>query len=786
MHELDLPLAPAWSLAVGAFGRGAVLFGLVAGVAAALLAWRGKERAAAVAYMFAVGATVCSFVSLAVLFVQDQFHFRYVFSHGAADHELRYKIAGVWSGQEGSFLLWALCTGIFALAALRSVGPLRRGYLAVVGLVQAALCGILAYESPFDLNPLLHGKQYLPPTGQGMPPTLLNYWVTIHPPVIFLGFGSLAVLFAWSLAALHSGRLDEYVRPMRPWALVSLSVLGVGLCMGGFWAYETLGWGGFWAWDPVENASLVPWCAVAALVHGIYVQVSRGRGHLSTAYLAGLPFLLFGYGTFLTRSGFLGDTSVHSFASMDRSALWILVGLVSVCTLVFHAVFIAGARRWRATAPPPLGVKEKLVGTGQLLLAVLGVVTAIGMSVPLIQSLSGQAPKVVEERLYNTVLAFLFLPLLVVMTLAPWASWRGQGAKALLGRMTNVLAVTIGLVGVTLLVLKGWGGGLPADPGATSTVLMRFEVPQVPFVVSILSVCFFAVVGNIWRLVEVGLKTKSTVGGLLAHAGVALALTGLVFSRALEQRELMALTPIGPAQALGRQWVAKSATKDYANRDNKILVEAVSSKGVEEFRPGFYYLPPGEDGQPRPVSWPAVNHRFLYDLYLVVGEMFFEATDPTLMAVGDERALQSAQMLVKYNGLTVEGTPGTPSAVFGAKLTVSFLDGRKYEVVPTFGVASGRKTAVVDDDFAVRLDRIDAADRSAAVTVLYRKPAYAVEVFYKPLTVFVWWGVGIMGLGGLLSAYQRRYRPTSNVEADACPSLEDETEPTPESQAAPR
>ncbi|MCC6404618.1 MAG: cytochrome c biogenesis protein CcsA [Fimbriimonadaceae bacterium] len=785
MHDLHLPLAPGWSLALGGFGRGAVAVGLVAGLLAAVLAWRGRDRAAGWSFAVSVIACAAAFVTLGVLFVQDQFHFRYVFSHGAADHELRYKIAGIWSGQEGSFLLWSLTSGLFALAALRAVGELRRGYLVVVGLVQAALCGILAYESPFALMPLMEGKQFLPPTGQGLPPTLMNYWVTIHPPVIFLGFGSLGVLFAWSVAALASGRLEEWVRPVRPWALVSLSVLGVGLCMGGFWAYETLGWGGFWAWDPVENASLVPWCVVAALVHGVYIQVSRGKGHLATAYLGGLPFLLFGYGTFLTRSGFLGDTSVHSFASMDRSALWILVGLVSVSAVVFHGFFVRAARRWRAENTQPTGPKEKLVGTGQLLLACIGVVTAVGMSVPLIQTLSGQAAKVVEERLYNTVLAFLFVPFLVVMTLAPWVPWRKLAWKDLMGKLANVFAVTIGLVGVTLLFVKGWGG-LAAVPDAKSTLLLRYEVPQVPFVIALLAVCYFAVVGNAWRLIEVAIKTKTTVGGLLAHAGVAIALTGLVFSRALEQRQLIALTPIAPAQALGRQWVAKGPTKDFADRNNAVRVEAVSHEGVEEFRPGFYYLSPGEDGQPRPVSWPAVNGRPFYDLYLVVVEMYFEATDPTQMAVGDERALQSAGMLVKYNGLEVEGTPGTPGAVFGAKLTVSFLDGRRLDVKPTFGVASGRKEVVVDEDFSVRLDRIDAADRSAAITLLFRRPAYAAEIFYKPMTILVWWGIGIMGLGGLIAAYQRRFRPSSNVVGHVPIGTENETEPAPESEVAPR
>jgi cytochrome c-type biogenesis protein CcmF len=776
-HVHQLPSAAPWSLAAGAAGQVLVALGVVLGLASSVLASLRRERPASWAFLGSVAAVLLAFAALTALFVADQFCYRYVFAHGAADHELRYKVAGVWSGQEGSFLLWACCSGVLGALALRAVGGLRQGYLVVFGLLQAGLCGILAYESPFALLPPVDGRQVLPPTGQGMAPTLLNYWVTIHPPTIFLGFGSLGVLFAWSAAAAWSGRFSEWAAPARPWALVSLTLLGVGLSMGGFWAYETLGWGGFWAWDPVENTSLVPWCAVAALVHGLYVQVARNRLHLSTAWLGGMPFLLFGYGTFLTRSGFLGDTSVHSFASMERSALFILVGLVSLAAVGFHVALLRGRRQLPAAMVEPRGPRERMLALGQLLLAFTAAFSAVGMSVPLLQSLSGQAPKVVEERVYNTVLAWFFVPLLVLFTVAPWVSWRKLDRAAFLGRLSNVSAVTIGLVGTTLLFLKGWGGGFPAEPGAVSTVLLRWTVPQVPFVVSLLGVCYFACVGNLWRLVEIWWKTKRPVGGLVTHLGLALALTGLVFSRALEQRALMSVAPTSPAQAFGMAWSAGPPTKSFVDRSNVVPIVAVGPDRPLEFRPGFYYLSPGEDGEPRPVSWPAVVSRGLYDLYLVVGDMFFEATEPTLMEPGAERALQSAGMLVKYNGLDVQGEAGTASAVFGARLTVSFLDGRKFEVKPTFGVGSGPKAAPVDDDYSVRLDRIDAGSKSAAITVLYRRPAYAVEVFYKPMTVLVWWGVGIMGLGGLIAAWQRR-APRPSKRKAAAAAAQDEAQAT--------
>jgi cytochrome c-type biogenesis protein CcmF len=375
---------------------------------------------------------------------------------------------------------------------------------------------------------------------------------------------------------------------------------------------------------------------------------------------------------------------------------------------------------------------------------------------------------------------------LVLMTVAPWVSWRTLERTQFFARLTNVLALTIGLVGCTLLFTKGWGGGLPSESDAKSVLFLRFEVPQIPFVVSMLAVCFFAVAGNLWRLVETSKLVRMPAGGLLAHVGVALAMTGLVFSRALEQREVMSLTPLGPSQGLGRMWMAGPPTSNFADRNNRIRIRSFSTAGQEEFFPGFYYLPPRQEGEPRPVSWPAVHSKLLYDLYLVVGEMFFEATEPTLLRPGEERALQSAEMLVRYDGLDVQGTPGTQSAVFGAKVHASFLDGRKLDVMPTFSVASGPRSAVIDDDLAVRVDRIDAATGAAAITVLYRRPAYAVEVFYKPLTVLVWWGVGIMGLGGLVAAWQRRIPPTSNTTGETPSKQDDEASTALEGETPPR
>lgn len=776
--------APAepWSLLLGQLGRGLTWLALVGFLLAVVAGLAGKEKTSRAGFLTGFAGLSGAFFSLLVLFLTDQFQFEYVFGHGAADHELRYKIAGVWSGQEGSILLWGVCSGLFAVLALRAVGNLRRWYTVVTAAVLGWISAISVFESPFDLVPGSGAVPIVPPTGQGMAPSLLNYWVTIHPPTIFLGFGSLLVLFGWATAAVIGRDLDGWIKPVRPWAITSLTLLGLGLAMGGFWAYETLGWGGFWMWDPVENTSFVPWCLVAALVHGAFIQVARGTWRLANVVLAAAPFLSFCYGTFLTRSGFLGDTSVHSFAEMDRSALWLLITLMLASVGGFGVLLIArrkSFRKERTQAAPEYPIERgNFYAAGVWLLTAFAVATAVGMSVPLIQSLSGQAPKVVEERLYNTVLAWVFLPLMLLMAIGPFVSWRGMPLRELVGRLLNVLAVSIGLTGCLMLwLVSGWNG-FPSDREAQTTIFLRWAVPQTPWVVFISWFCLFALVASVWRLVESWPKAKSSVGPLLTHTGVVMAVLGLVVSRGLEQRELVTLNSASPVEAFGRQWMAVGPTMSFADRDNKIEVMVNSKEGMGTMKPGLYYMGTNSEGEPRPMVWPAIDHRGWYDLYLVVHGIAFEATEPTELKPGEQALLRSEQMLVTYHGLRTEGTLGTASAKFFAKLTVKTPD-KTFEVEPMMSAGEGRAPAPVGDKYQILLTRIDAATKAAFIQINYRQPAYPAEIFYKPLTLPVWLGVGIMTLGGGLAAWSRRTtrrrdsgtrfaRPTSeSAEKDA-------------------
>ena len=225
----------------------------------------------------------------------------------------------------------------------------------------------------------------------------------------------------------------------------------------------------------------------------------------------------------MTRSGFLGDTSVHSFAEMDSSALWLLIALAGFAILGFVAAAFINWRTIRADLPkaPPLETatinRSSLYSIGAWLLYAITFVTAYGMSYPLVLSLSGRSPKIIEEVIYHQNLAWFFPPLMIAMAIAPFVSWRGMGFRALMGRITNVLAITIGLIGCILLWMKSGAFhapgpeetirlvlfGSPTAGDAVQSGLLSFDVPKVSWVLFLTWLCLFTAVAAFWRLIEV-------------------------------------------------------------------------------------------------------------------------------------------------------------------------------------------------------------------------------------------------------------------------------------------
>jgi cytochrome c-type biogenesis protein CcmF len=268
---------------------------------------------------------------------QHYFEYHYAWQHSSRDLPVEYMISCFWEGQEGSFLLWIFWQMVIGNILLYTAGKWTARVMSVLMLSQVALTSmllgveVLGYKvgsTPFELlrnamanAPIFSQPDYLSKItdGNGLNPLLQNYWMVIHPPTLFFGFATTIVPFAFAIAALWQRDYTSWLKPALPWALVSVMVLGTGIIMGGFWAYESLSFGGYWAWDPVENASLIPWLILIAGVHVMLVYKHSGNALTVSYVLIISTFLLVLYATFLTRSGILGNASVHSFTDLGMS-----------------------------------------------------------------------------------------------------------------------------------------------------------------------------------------------------------------------------------------------------------------------------------------------------------------------------------------------------------------------------------------------------------------------------------------------------------------------------------
>ena len=343
---------------------------------------------------FATGILAACGVLL-VLILQHRFDISYVNAYSSRDLPLHFLISSFWGGQEGSFLLWCFWGAIIGLVVWRSAGEQEAPVMVVYLASFLGIVAILCKQSPFKILP-----PPVPADGVGLNPLLQDPWMVIHPPVMFSGFASLSVPFAFAIAALWKKRWDGWVVSAIPWALFTFVTLGTAILMGGYWAYKTLGWGGYWGWDPVENTSLVPWLLTAGLVHGMYLQRKRKRHRKVNLILACVAYVAILYGTFLTRSGILADFSVHSFIDLGITG-W-LVGIL-LGFLAGSAVLIAW--RWRSIpvvdeAEPPLLSRSVLFILGIASFCALAFVILLGTSAPLLTRISGN-PAQVQTAFYN-------------------------------------------------------------------------------------------------------------------------------------------------------------------------------------------------------------------------------------------------------------------------------------------------------------------------------------------------------------------------------------------------
>lgn len=364
---------------------------------------------------------VLSYAALTYAHVVSDFSLANVVENSHSTKPLIYKISGVWGNHEGSMMLWVLILAICgaAMAAFSRGIPqkLLADALSVQGLLGVSfLLFILLTSNPFlRLSPA-------PLEGQDLNPILQDPGLAIHPPLLYLGYVGFSISFSLAAAALIGGRIDAaFARLIRPWTLAAWCFLTLGIAMGSYWAYYTLGWGGFWFWDPVENASLLPWLAGTALVHSAAVMEKREALKVWTIFLAIVTFSLSLLGTFLVRSGVL--TSVHAFASDPQRGLFILAILTAFIGGSFFLFLLRASTLKQGGIFAPISREGALVVNNLLLTASCAAVL-IGTLYPLaLESINGDKISV-GAPFFNLTFGPLFAPIFLLAPLGQLLSWK--------------------------------------------------------------------------------------------------------------------------------------------------------------------------------------------------------------------------------------------------------------------------------------------------------------------------------------------------------------------------
>ncbi|MBB5046556.1 cytochrome c-type biogenesis protein CcmF [Rhodopseudomonas rhenobacensis] len=472
-------------------------------------------RSAALAQLLFVGL---SFTALVFLHVTSDFSVANVFENSHSMKPLLYKITGVWGNHEGSMLLWVSILALFGglVAAFGNNLPLslRAHVLAVQAWVATAFYLFILITS----NPFLRLDD--PPIeGRDLNPVLQDIGLAVHPPMLYLGYVGFSISFSFAIAALIEGRVDAaWARWVRPWTLVAWIFLTLGIAMGSYWAYYELGWGGWWFWDPVENASLMPWLAGTALLHSAVVMEKRNALKVWTILLSILTFSLSLLGTFLVRSGVL--TSVHAFATDPTRGVFILLIL---------CIFIGGSLSLYASRASSLkqgGLFAPISREGALVLNNLFLTTAcatvfIGTLYPLaLEVLTGDKISV-GAPFFNLTFGPLFVPLLLAVPFGPLLAWK-RGDLA--GAAQRLIAAGVAALIAMALLWSFVHGGSTLAPLAIGLAVFVIAGAGVDLVERI--GLFRNPLGIVWRRAR-GLP-RSTWGTAFAHAGVGVALIGIV------------------------------------------------------------------------------------------------------------------------------------------------------------------------------------------------------------------------------------------------------------------
>ncbi len=499
---------------------------------------RSWLRFARGAFFIQVASVLIVFATIFYICSNHYFEYMYAYKHAAKELEPKYLLACIWEGQEGSFLLWTIWHSILGIIIVLKSKDWEAPVMTVISLAQFFLLmmilGVYFFDvyigsSPFTLTrneiagPIFSQPNYLSfiKDGVGLNVLLRNYWMVIHPPVLFLGFASTIIPFAYAYAGIQTRRFGEWIQPALPWALLSAAVLGTGIMMGGKWAYESLSFGGYWAWDPVENASLVPWLILVAGLHTMAIYKATGHSLRASYLFTILTFVFILYSTFLTRTGILGDTSVHAFTEAGKAMNIMILSFFGAFTIPSLVLFLKHLKQIPAEqAEEKTSSREFWMFIGSLVLFLAAMFIIAKTSIPVYNKIFGTkiAPAENVEFSYNKVIVLVAIIIGILSAITQYLKYKSTPTAYILKKLAlpTLLAAII-----------------------TTTLVIFYPVTFYKQGAGFLGAVYVALFAAIYSAISnanyiwAGLHGKlKAAGASVAHVGFAVLLTGILISSA--------------------------------------------------------------------------------------------------------------------------------------------------------------------------------------------------------------------------------------------------------------
>ncbi len=688
-------------------------------------------------YITTISITIAS-VYLYHLILTHQFQIKYVYQYSSSDLSFGLLLSTFWAGQEGSFLFWTLLIALFGLLFLKKSGTYEAKSMVFLNLILAFFLAILLKASPFVT------MTNVPTEGAGLNPLLQNFWMIIHPPILFIGYAAIAIPFSLALAALWKKDYNGWLNQALPWTIFTALTLGAGIIIGAFWAYETLGWGGYWGWDPVENSSLIPWLTLLALVHGIVVQ-RRNQSLAKTNFMfAILSFVLVLYATFLTRSGVLEDFSVHSFQNLGISNYLIIFMIVM---LGIGLIFFFKRLKDIPLKPMDLNTLNRENGLfgAMIVLAASAFLTFLGTSSPIITGLMG-SPSQVDISFYDKVNLPVGIVMAILLGITPFLLWIEKDLKSLPRRLAAPAFLAV--VFTIFTVIMG-------DLG----------IGEIIFVLA----SYFALFANIIVLYRQWKISWRNIAGPISHFGVALAFISIIISGNYSVEQRIVLDKDKTEEIMGHQ-VTYKGIKPKADGKNVLEIQVEGSGVSYTATPRLFNTKNNEV-----MREPHVKSGFINDIYI----------SPLEHRAGGNHAHGGSLTLVKgetkdYKGMqitfnTFQMKPHDDGSSFNVGAVLNVKDGdHAHTVVPILTMGSQGRTsqpAVIPthgkyakevkvllkgmdaDKKMIELDILGLGDEKIVADQIGEQ--LMIEFSTKPFMSILWFGTILLIAGSIIALTQR-------------------------------